>query len=349
MRAAPLFALCLTAALAALAGCTTPSDGGSGGGTPAPSNGGGSSSAKLKIGMMPKKKGIPYFNACQKGGEEAAAELGDVELIYDGPIEDKSEAQSQMLDTWTTRRLNAVAIACNDPEQISTSLARARDEGVSVITYDADANPEASKRQFHVKQVDDQELSEALVDEMAKQAGEDAEVAVISSSPTAPNQSAWLKAMDAYRAQKYPKMKVVTTEYGEEDQIKSEQATQNVLKAYPNVKGIWGMTSVAFPGAAGAVQKAGKSGKIAVIGLGTPNVMKKFVEEGVVKSVVLWNPIDLGYLTVQVAHAVAKGDLQEGATSLKAGRLGELKVDGQIVLLGKPMIFNKDNIGEFDF
>ena len=109
--------------------------------------------------------------------------FGDVELIYDGPIEDKSEAQSQMLDTWTTRKLDAVAIACNDPEQISTSLSRARDEGVSVITYDADANPEASKRQFHVKQVGDQELSEAMVDEMARQAGAAAEVAVISSSP----------------------------------------------------------------------------------------------------------------------------------------------------------------------
>lgn len=350
---APFFALCLAASLTALAGCTTPSESGSGGGagTPAPAAGGSGSAGKsgaLKIGMMPKKKGIPYFNACQQGAEEAAKELGD-ELIYDGPIEDKSEAQSQMLDTWTTRKLDAVAVACNDPEQISTSLSRARDEGLSVITYDADANPEASKRQFHVKQVGDQELSEAMVDEMAKQAGEDAEVAVVSSSPTAPNQSAWLKAMDAYRAKKYPKMKVVTTEYGEEDQIKSEQAAQNVLKAYPNVKGIWGMTSVAFPGAAGAVQKAGKTGKVAVVGLGTPNVMKKFVEDGVVKSVVLWNPVDLGYLTIQVAHAVAHGDLKEGATTVKAGRLGELKVDGQVVLLGKPMIFDKDNIGKFDF
>ena len=350
MRAAPLFALCLASALAALAGCTSPSDSGSGGGgTSAPSSGGGSSSGKMKIGMMPKKKGIPYFNACQKGAEEAAKDLGDVELIYDGPIEDKSEAQSQMLDTWTTRKLDAVAVACNDPEQISTSLARARDEGLTVITYDADANPDASKRQFFVNQVGAEEISVALVDEMAKQAGEASEVAVISSSPTAPNQTAWLKAMDAYRAKKYPKMKVVTTEYGEEDQNKSEQAAQNVLKAYPNVKGIWGMTSVAFPGAAGAVQKAGKTGKIAVVGLGTPNAMKKFVKDGVVKSVVLWNPVDLGYLTVQVAHAVAKGVLKEGATTVKAGRRGELKVDGQVVLLGKPMIFDKDNIGQFDF
>lgn len=349
LRPVPLFALFVVASLAALSGCTTPSDGGSGGAAPAPPIGTGSSGGKLKIGMMPKKKGIPYFNACQKGAEEAAKELGDVELIYDGPIEDKSEQQSQMLDTWTTRKLDAVAIACNDPDQIATSLARARDEGLTVITFDADANPETSKRQFHVKQVADQEIAEALVDEMAKQAGEAADIAVISSSPTAPNQTAWLKAMDAYRATKYPKMKVITTEYGEEDQTKSEQAAQNVLKAYPNVKGLWAMTSVAFPGAAGAVKKAGKSGQVAIVGLGTPNVMRQFVDEGVVKSVILWNPIDLGYLTIQVARAVAKGDLKEGAITVKAGRLGELKIDGQVVLLGKPMIFDKDNIGKFNF
>jgi ABC-type sugar transport system substrate-binding protein len=301
------------------------------------------------MGMMPKKKGIPYFNACQKGAEEAAKTLGDVDLTFEGPIEDKSEAQSAMLDTWVTRKFDAVAMACNDPDQISSSLARAREAGVTVVTYDADANPEASRRQYFVNQAGVEEIAQALVDEMAKQAGAAAKVAVVSSSSTAPNQAAWLKAMDAYRAKKYPKMQVVTTEYGEEDQVKSEQKTQSILKAYPDVKGLWGMTSVAFPGAARAVEKAGKKGQVAVVGLGTPNVMKEFVKGGVVKSVVLWSPVDLGYLTVCVARAVAKGELKPGATSLKAGRLGVKEIKGQQVMLGKPMIFTKDNIDKFDF
>jgi len=346
MRRLP--AILLVVLAVAAGGCTPPAEP-----TPAPDGGGasgGGSAGTLKLGVMPKKKGIPYFNACEKGAKEAAAELGDVDLLWDGPTEDRSEKQSEMLDTWIIQKLDAIAVACNDPEQISPTLARARDEGLTAITWDADANPEASKRQFFVNQATVDALAHSLVDEMVKQTAPDAKVAVVSSSPTAPNQSAWLKEMAAYAGQKYPGLKIVTTEYAEENQSLSEQKAQSILKAYPDVQGIWGMTSVAFPGAASAVEKAGKAGKIAVVGLGTPKDMKPFVvDKGVVKSVILWNPVDLGYLTVYVARAAARGELKPGDTKFKAGRLGEVEVRGNEVLLGKPMVFDKDNIGDFDF
>jgi rhamnose transport system substrate-binding protein len=340
----PLFPLLALTLGVALAGCTTPSatSGGGGGGTPAPAG------STVKIGMMPKQMGIPYFNACQKGAQEAAGELSGVELTYNGPAEDQSERQSAMVDTWITNRFNAIAVACNDPDQISSSLARARDEGIAVITWDADANPEASKRQFFVNQVDAKSIAKALVDEMAEQVKE-GDVAVVSSSATAPNQSVWLKEMEAYAAANHPKLKVVATEYAGENQVESRKKAESILKAYPSVKGIYGMTSVAFPGAAQAVEAAGKKGQVAVVGLGTPNDMKPFVKNGVVKTVILWNPVDLGYLTVYVANAVAKGELQPGATSFKAGRLGEKKIENNVVLLGDPMEFNAENIDQFDF
>jgi rhamnose transport system substrate-binding protein len=298
---------------------------------------------------MPKNIGIPYFNACEQGAKEAAAELGDVELIYDGPTEDKSEEQSRILDTWRIKKFDAVAVACNDPEQISTSLARCRDENIVAVTWDADANPQASRRQFFVNQAGGEDLARALVDEMAAQAGENAKVGVVSSSPTAPNQSAWLKLMEAYRAKTYPNMTILEPEYAGENQIKSEEKAQSILKVHPDVKGIFGMTSVALPGAANAVKKAGKTGQIAVVGLGTPKDMRPLVEEGVVKTVILWNPVDLGYLTVHVARAVAKGELKPGDTEVKAGRLGTRKVNGDEVLLGEPMRFDKSNIVDFNF
>jgi rhamnose transport system substrate-binding protein len=351
-------ALLLTAGV--LAGCsppppttgtgTAPGNTGSSGAT---STGGSGSSAssgpKIKIGMMPKQKGIPYFNACQKGAEEAAKELGDVELTYDGPVEGKSEDQSQMLETWVTRKLDAVAVACNDPSQISAALKHAKDEGLAVVTYDADADPAASERDLFVNQADEQQIAEALVDEMATQAGENAQVGIVSSTKTAPNQVAWIKAMDAYMKSKYPKMRVVVTEYPGEDQPKCVQKAQDILKVYPDVKGIFGLSSVAFPGAAQAVQQAGKSGKVAVVGLGTPKSMKDFVEQGVVKAVILWKPVDLGYLAVYVARAVKKGELKKGDTSFTAGRLGPVTLKGDVVLLGKPMRFDKTNIAQYDF
>jgi ABC-type sugar transport system substrate-binding protein len=272
-----------------------------------------------------------------------------VDLRYDGPIEDKSEEQSRMVDTWVTQRFDAIAVACNDPDQISASLSQARDQGLTVITYDADADPEASKRQFFVNQAGVDDIAHTLMDEMAKQAGEDAKVGIVSSSPTAPNQSAWLKSMEEYRQQKYPGMQFVVTEYAGENQQNSFTKAQSILKAYPDIEGIFGMTSVAFPGAAQAVEDSGKTGQVAVVGLGTPQAMKEFVDRGVVKTVILWNPVDLGYLAVHVARAVARGELNEGATTFTAGRLGEKQVNGREVLLGKPLIFDKSNIGQYPF
>ncbi|MGV3722369.1 MAG: substrate-binding domain-containing protein [Actinomycetota bacterium] len=344
----PLVSLLAAGLAVSLAGCTPPATNST---APASGNGpaGAASGEKVRLGVMPKNIGIPYFNACREGAEEAAKELTDVELVYDGPTEDRSEEQSRILDTWRIKKFDAVAVACNDPEQISTSLARCRDENIAAITWDADANPEASKRQFFVNQAGGEDLAKALVDEMAEQAGKDAKVGVVSSSPTAPNQSAWLKLMEIYRAKTYPGMTILEPEYAGENQIKSEEKAQSILKVHPDVKGIFGMTSVALPGAANAVKKAGQAGKIAVVGLGTPKDMKPLVDEGVVKSVILWNPVDLGYLTVHVARAVAKGELKAGDVEVKAGRLGTKKVVGSEVLLGPPMRFDKSNIGDFNF
>jgi rhamnose transport system substrate-binding protein len=338
----PLLALLL------LAGCT-PGDEPSGTPPPSPAPGPSGDGGRLKIGLMPKQVDIPYFKACEKGAMEAAAALGDVEVVYNGPLKDQSEQQSEMVESWITQRFDAIAVACNDPNQISPTLARARDQGRTVITYDADADPVASRRQFFVNQVEQADIARSLVDEMARQVGARADVAVVSSSSTAPNQSAWLKEMNAHIRREYPGIRIVTTEYAGEDQARSRQRAEAILKAYPNVKGIWGMTSVAFPGVAQAVEGAGQSGKIAVVGLSTPNSMREFVERGVVKSVILWNPVDLGYLTVYVARAAAKGELKPDSTSVEAGRLGRKEVKNGVVLLGKPMIFDRSNIGEFDF
>jgi rhamnose transport system substrate-binding protein len=156
-----LFVLCLAA------GCERPrTTAGSAGGPAATATGG-----KLRVAMMPKLIGIDYFNACQKGAEEAAKELSDVELIYDGPTEAKVDKQVEIIDTWVTQRVNAIAVAANDPVAIAPALKKARDAGIAVITYDADADAARSGRQFFVNQCSADSIAAALTDEMAAQVG----------------------------------------------------------------------------------------------------------------------------------------------------------------------------------
>jgi rhamnose transport system permease protein len=73
------------------------------------------------------------------------------------------------------------------------------------------------------------------------------------------------------------------------------------------------------------------------------------VHEGIVASILLWNTVDLGYLTVHAADALARGELSAGASSFEAGRLGALQVRGDNVVLGVPFRFDASNIDRFEF
>src|SRR5664279_4326617 len=149
--------------------------------------------------------------------------------------------------------------------------------------------------------------------------------------------------MHAYAEKCHPKLQFLeTVEAQEDNNLSFNQATTLINKHGDKMKGIFGMTSVATPAAAEAVTQAGKCGKVAVIGLATPNAMKPYVAKDCVKSVVLWNPVDLGYAAVEVLRAVVDGTLKPGATSVKAGKLGELQVvNGSEILLGAPFVFTK--------
>ncbi len=341
--------VCLTlVTIAFFAGCAhqtppaEPTSGSSPSATPkaaAPSTG-------LSIAMVPKIQGIDYFNACQKGAEEAAKELG-VDLDYSGPTDNKVESQIEIIDSRITRGVKAIAVSPNDPVAIAPTLRKARDKGIHVITFDADA--EKNSREFFVDQATPQSVGYTLVDEMATQVGADAPVAIVTGSLTAANQNEWIKFMKERIAAKYPKMKILALKPSEEDQQVAFTVTQDLLKAYPSIKGIFAITSVAFPGAADAVEQSGKGGKVAVVGLSTPKGMKSWVKSGTVKTVVLWNAVDLGYLTIQVAKALADGTLKPGATEITAGRLGKITIHADEVILGPPFKFTAANIDKFDF
>lgn len=304
---------------------------------------------KLVIALLPKQKGVPYFTSCYEGAAQAAADLGNVEVRYDGPTDGSPEQAAEMIEKWVLKGVDVIAVSCNDPAVLSPVLKRAREKGVKVITWDADAEVDA--RDFFVNQATAQQIGFGLVDAMAKDLGGEAakgDVAIVTARLTAANQNAWMEHMKE-RLKAYPGLKLVATKPSNEDQKLAHDVTSDLIKAYPNLRGVFAITSVAFPAAAEAVEKAGKSGSVFVTGLSTPNTMKDYVHSGTVRSVLLWDTRDLGYLTVEVAVALAKGELRPGAATFLSKRLGECKVEGDNVLLGDPLVFTKDTIDDYDF
>lgn len=300
---------------------------------------------KTQIAMMPKAKGDPYFVSCRQGAEEAARELG-IDLLWDGPTDLDPAKQNEVVEAWITKGVDVIAVSVENQAGISTVLRKAREKGIKVITWDADA--EENARDFLINQATPQGIGYTLTDEAARIMNSRGEFAIITASLSAANQNEWIKHIKTRLAEKYPDMKLVAIQPSEGDRDRAFAETQTVLKVFPNVKVIMAIAAPAVPGAAEAVKQSGRT-DVKVTGLSLPNMNKPYVKTGIVESVVLWNTVDLGYLTVYAADALSGGKLKRGDREISAGRLGKIEVADDEVLLGAPFIFNKENIDRFNF
>jgi rhamnose transport system substrate-binding protein len=304
-----------------------------------------STNRKLTIAVMPKAKGDPYFASCRQGAEEAAKEL-DVELLWDGPTDLDPAKQNEVVEAWITRGVDAIAVSVSNREGISTVLRKARQKGIKVLTWDADAEKDA--RDFLVNQATPQGIGYTLVDEAARIMNGAGEFAIITGSLSADNQNEWIKHIKARVAEKFPNLKLIGIQPSDDDRDRAFTEAQNIMKTHPNVKLIMAISAPAVPGAAEAVKQSGRK-DIKAMGLSLPNLCKAYVHEDVAPSVILWKTVDLGYLVVQAAKAASEGTLKVGAQELTAGRMGKIVVQGDEVILGAPFVFNKGNIDQFNF
>ena len=297
------------------------------------------------IAMMPKAKGDPYFISCRAGAEEAAKELG-VELIWDGPTGLDAARQNELVENWITRGVDAIAVAVENRAGISTVLRKARGRGIKVLTWDADAEPDA--RDFFVNQATPEGIANALTDEAARLLSGTGEFAIITGALSAANQNEWIAFIKKRQAEKYPNLKLATIRPSDDDRDKAFAETQTIMRVYPNVKLVMAISAPAVPGSAEAVRQAGRK-DVNVIGLSLPNINKPYVHGDVVQAVILWNTRDLGYLTVLASSMFVEKKFQPGAASIQAGRLGTINLRGSEIVLGAPLLMNKANIDKYDF
>jgi rhamnose transport system permease protein len=295
--------------------------------------------------MMPKAKGDPYFVSCRAGAEEAAQELG-VELIWDGPTGLDAAKQNEVVENWITRKVDVIAVAVENRAGISTVLRKARERGIKVLTWDADAEPDA--RDFFVNQATPEGIANTLTDEAARLLGGKGEFAIVTGALSAANQNEWIAFIKKRMAEKHPGLTLATIRPSDDDRDKAFAETQTIMRVHPTVKLVMAISAPAVPGAAEAVRQAGRK-DLNVIGLSLPNINKPYVHGGYVQTVVLWNTRDLGYLTIHAGLQLVQGTLAVGATTMTAGRLGSIDIRGSEIILGPPLMFTKANIDKFDF
>ena len=304
----------------------------------------------LKVFVIPKNLGNNYFttaDSAKTGGAIAAlSALGETGTETSGTAATPA-SQIPAIQAAISKGANALIVSATDPTALCPTLNSAMKRGITVVTYDSDA---PGCRDLFINQASTAQIGTSEVDVLAKQLNQAGDIAIVSAASSATNQNAWIGYMKQ-QLKKYPKMKLVSVVYGNDDPTTSTQVTQGLLQRYPNLKGIISPTTVGIAAAAAVLDNPKYRGKIALTGLGTPDSLKKYVSDGTIKEFVLWKPNDLGYLAGYAAVAVASGKVNgsQGQT-FTAGKLGSFTVGAdKTVLLGPPFVFTSDNISQFNF
>lgn len=300
----------------------------------------------VRIALVVKALGIGFFEAAAKGAEEAAAELGDVEIIYTGPTETTAEGQIEVINSLIAQNVDAIAVSANDTDALVPTLKKAMQRGITVISWDSGVAEDG--RQAHLNPSSNALIGNMIVKLAADHLPEGGDVAVLSATTTSTNQNIWIEEMTKVLPN-YPGINVVGTVYGDDLADKSYREAQGLMQTYPDLDAIIAPTSVGIVAAAQAVADAGKIGQVNVTGLGLPSEMAGAIDSGASKSFAIWNPIDLGYSAAMIAYNLAteKATAEPGAT-IPMGRMGDLTLDETNAgAMADPFVYDSSNIEQF--
>lgn len=308
-------------------------------------------SDKRQLLFISKLAGQPYFElGSYPGAEEAAKELG-YELTIKAPKEWDSNEQRQFIDEAINEgEVDAILVSAQNPKTLCSLLNKAMSEGIVVVSWDADTNC----RQLYQNHANEEELGRSLIKMMCDNNGGPnnctGEIAVVSLNEVfQKNIVAWME--EEWKKPEYENMELVEVIIGDDIPESGYEAAEKLIINYPNLKGIIVTAGGSISGVADYIEEINISDQIKVTGFGLPSQLKNYVYSDTIPQFALWNPTDQAYLAIYMANAILRGEIKgEQYEIFKAGRLGEFTIreDGE-VLLGPPIIFNMDNIDDFNF
>jgi len=305
----------------------------------------------LKLVYIPKNTGNPYFDSIIKGFEKASAELG-YEFTTVGPATADATSQIPFIKTQIQRGVNVIAISPNSPDALNQVFKEAMGKGIKVVIVNSDIPGSEDYRDAAILPMDFNITGKSQVELMGSLIDYKGKIAILSATTDAPDQNFWIEGMkETLKDPKYKDMELVEVAYGNDDPQKSLTETEALLTKYPDLRGIISPTTVGVAAAAQAVETAKRAPQVQVTGLGTPNQMRRFIENGTVTAFALWSPFDEGYLAGYFCTQLAKGEIEsKEGVKFEVPGLGEREIGtNRVIITGPPTVFNKDNIGNFDF
>ena len=294
-----------------------------------------------KMVTVVKIAGIPWFNALENGVKKAGKDFGiDASMV--GPANLDPAQQVKLLEDLIAQKVDVIGLVPIDVKVAEPVLKRAQEAGIPVITHEG---PEQEGRTWNVELIDSVVFGEVQMQRLAKEMGEEGEYVVYVGTLTTPLHNIWADAAIAYQEENYPNMKLVADRFPGADEIDTAyKTTLDVIKAYPNLKGILAFGSNGPIGAGNAVREKRLGQKIAVVGTVLPSQAKPLIMDGTIREGYLWNPTDAGYAMVAVAKLVLGGTPIVDGVEIPGLGKAVVDVDNKQVKVKKIMIVNKDTV-----
>ena len=301
---------------------------------------------------MPKLPGLSVFEANVQGAKEVAPSLNE-SIDYTASVNASGPDQAAVIMglVHSNNPPNVIAYSANDPTSEVPALEAAQKAGIKVIGFDSDVT--ASARSYFIQDTAYPAMAQALVNAVVGKYGSKGTIGILSSTPNATIQNAWIGAMRAYVAAKYPHLKIGPIGYGQSSQAVSQPQATNLINSNPDLPALIPIDGAAVPGALAAVQAVGKAGKIGVFGIGDPNPNRKYFADGSLTGLFLWNEVNQGKLIAYVARKVADGTMPSAGGSFTAGNLGTFTVTNSpapgTIIFSAPLEFTKANYLQYNF
>jgi ABC-type sugar transport system substrate-binding protein len=311
-----------------------------------------SSSTHITVAIVPKLLGLSVFEANVKGAEQVASSLNE-SIDYTASVDASGPDQAAVIMglVHSNHPPQVIAYSANDPTSEVPALEAAAKAGIKVIGFDSDVT--ASARSYFIQDTAYPAMAQSLINAVVAKFGSKGTIGILSSTPDATIQNAWIGAMRTYVAQKYPNLKIGPIGYGQSNESISQTQATNLINSNPDLLALIPIDGDAVPGALAAVQALGKDGKIGVFGIGDPNPNQKYFANGSLTGLFLWNEVGEGELIAYVARDIYDGTMPAAGGTFTAGSLGTYTVSNSpapgTIIFSAPLEFTKANYLQYNF
>lgn len=298
---------------------------------------------KFTIVTVPKLTGIAWFTRMEQGVKKYAKDSGN-DAYFTGPATGDAALQAQVIEDLIAKKVDAICVVPFSTEALEPVLKKARAAGILVITHEASG---MTNIDYDIEAFDNAAYGEHFMTKIGALTNGKGQYVQEVGALTSQSHNQWTDAALALQKTKFPDM----SRFGDKIETKDDQTTsynkiKEVLKSNPNIAAIEGSGMGDVAGAALAVQEAGLSGKIKIVGTSLVSVSGKYIKSGTIDMISFWDPADAGYAMNVLAQKILSKEKVGDGLDLGVSGYKKLSLKGKVFYGQAWVDVTKDNVDD---